>query len=105
MEVWVAEIKLRAARRIGEISKGLEKGSGGDRKSNNFKMANDSQFEKIKKEALANAGLSQRSANRFEKIAEIPIAEFETVIAENGCPGSTRIRRKKETRGSLTFEE
>lgn len=79
MEIWVAEIKLRAARRIGEISKALEKAQG---KRSDIELSH-TEMTKSKKQALAQAGLSKQVANRFEKIAEIPEDEFEQVIAKS----------------------
>jgi len=77
MENWVAEIKLRAGRRIGEISAGLE------RQSNQHKPSGVPLLgRQHKRQTLKNAGLSKSVAHRFEKIASIPEAEFETVIAE-----------------------
>lgn len=77
MEVWLAEMKLRARRRIGEISLQLEKA----------KFVHDKKGHRIpadgtpvKKEVLSQAGLSTSVANRCEKIAEISQAKFEKII-------------------------
>lgn len=75
-------MKLRARRRIGEISRGLEKA-----KANQ----NDSLIPTAgkKREVLAQAGLSTSVANRCEKLAAIPEDKFEAVIAkakENNRP-------------------
>lgn len=66
MEVWVAEIKARAARRIGEISKGLEKvvTTGGG----NVGIPASG---KPKNETLRQAGILTSAAHRFEKTASI----------------------------------
>jgi hypothetical protein len=65
MERWVAEIKLRADVRIGEISKGLETGAG---------RPNSSQpREKLSKaQTLKAAGISTSAAHRAEQLAENP---------------------------------
>lgn len=65
MENWVAEIKLRAGRRIGEISAGLE------RANNQYNALPGA--GKTKHQTLKGAGLSTSVAHRFEKIASIPI--------------------------------
>jgi len=76
MEAWLSWIKLRARRRIGEITRELEKaprgGSGGTSKNPSGG----------KKETLKQAGLSTSVANRCEKVAEIDESEFEAVIRE-----------------------
>jgi len=75
MERWTAEIKLRAVRRIGELSKELDKAQGGrtDRLSNNA-------VTKSKEKALKRAGITKMSASRFERIAEIPQEEFDAYL-------------------------
>lgn len=76
MGLWVAEIKIRARRRIGEISSKLEK-----RQANQHGKSAMSASGQGKRKALAQAGLSHSVANRCEKIAEIPEEKFEQVIA------------------------
>ena len=75
MESWCAEVKLRARRKIGEISQQLEKAqtlSTGD-----VRLPASG---KSKKTALDTAGITTSTANRCEQIADIAEAEFEAVI-------------------------
>lgn len=78
MEVWLAEMKLRARRRIGEISRELEKVQGKGKKSDNSPIPSGGK----KSEVLAQAGISTSAANRCEKVAEVPEKKFEQIIAE-----------------------
>lgn len=75
MEQWAAEIKLRAQRAIGEISLGMEKQQG-----SNGKLPSGGKF---KTEALADAGISTSSANRYEQLAKITDAKVEELIAKS----------------------
>lgn len=79
MEVQVAEIKLRALRRMGELSKALEKaqqgGAGGGAKIPPLGSS--------KTQQLADAGISTSAAHRAEQIADIPADEFESSLAEH----------------------
>lgn len=78
LENYAAEIKARAARRIGELSKALDKG-------HKVGQGSDVQLPstgKLKAETLAAAGLSTSQANRFEAIAELPEEDFEGYIKE-----------------------
>jgi hypothetical protein len=72
METWVAETKLRAIRRIGELSRELEKSQP---RENNGRLATSGKTAKAK--ILKEAGLSISTAHRCEQIAEIPAKEFE----------------------------
>ncbi len=76
METHCAEIKLRATRRIGEISKTLEKSpqAHGGR--------HPTAGTPTKTQTLKSAGLSTSAANRYEKIADIPETAFESFLAE-----------------------
>jgi N6-adenosine-specific RNA methylase IME4 len=75
LETWAAEIKLRAIRRIGELSRELEKSQP---RENNGRLATSGKTAKAK--ILKEAGLSTSTAHRCEQIAEIPQAEFEHYI-------------------------
>jgi N6-adenosine-specific RNA methylase IME4 len=75
MECWVAEIRLRARRRVGELSAALESVQG--RNLPNVAMPR----HPGKREALAAAGLSKDEAHRCERIANVPEIEFERVLA------------------------
>lgn len=85
LEQWAAEIKLRAQRAIGEISAALEK------QKNQAALPSGG---KSKSEALADAGISTSTANRYEKLAAIPEPLIEGVIAksrEAGKPVSAKV--------------
>ena len=82
MEAWVAEIKLRAMRRIGELSAELENTQG---KRTDTLLPTSG--KKSKAEALKDAGISKSSADRCEKIAEMPEDEFDGFIAQRKAKG------------------
>jgi hypothetical protein len=83
MEIWVAEIKLRATRRIGEISRDLGKAKQGTAKNGKRGGTNELPPGGVSKnDALKSAGLSTQTASICERIASIPEKDFETVIAE-----------------------
>lgn len=78
MEVWLAEMKLRARRRIGEISRELAT----EREKDEQGRLLPSGGKQDKGGILAQAGISTSTANRCEKVAEIPEEEFEQVIEQ-----------------------
>ncbi len=79
MELWLAEIKLRATVRIGEISAGLEKAK------NQSALPSGG---KSKAEVLEEAGISTSTANRAEALAEKGNSEvIEQYIAEQNAAG------------------
>jgi len=73
----VAEIKLRAERRAGEITGGLDKSEGG-RPSENSGQAVQSLS---KSSQLESVGINKRTANRWEQIASIPDDDFEGYLS------------------------
>ena len=76
MEFWVAEIKLRATVRMGELSAGLEKAQPKNGKGSGLPTTG-----KTKKQTLADAGVSTSTAQRCERIASVPRQQFEKYIA------------------------
>ena len=78
MEIWLAEMKLRARRRIGEISAGLETSKGERTDIGPLPSAG----KRSKTETLKQAGITTSVANRCEKVAAIPGEKFEAVIAK-----------------------
>lgn len=84
MESWLAEIKLRASRRIGELSAELETdpGAGG-----HHRKARPTNGKSLKSQALKSAGLSISVAHRCEQIARVPENEFERHIAQKKAKG------------------
>ena len=75
-ELLMVEIKLRAYRRIGELSAELEKSNGGRGKT--LPAAGKS----FKKDTLAKSGISTSAAQRAEQIAKIPQAAFDSYLDE-----------------------
>ena len=75
LEAWVAEIRLRARRRVGELTASLETAKGANQHLS-------SGGKKHKSEALKAAGLSITEAHRCERIAQVPEHDFERVLAE-----------------------
>lgn len=77
MELWLAEIKIRAKRAIGEMSKQILSRQG----FRTDKVTSSGAGRSLsKEETLSNAGLTTSIANRCEKIADIPEDKFEKVI-------------------------
>jgi hypothetical protein len=86
LEVSVAEIRLRALRRLGELSQVLEKADG--YKGNQHEVL-PSEGKKLKADTLREAGVSTSAAHRCERIADVPQNTFEHVLAqqrESGKP-------------------
>jgi len=71
-----AEIRLRAKRRVGEISKTLDKAPPGP------KDTSHSRDVITKAEALKHAGVSKSEAHRCEQLASVDKREFEAFIAD-----------------------
>ena len=87
MECWVAEIKLRAKRRIGEISLELEKIPREDRavmahEGARRNGATCSIIPKGKREVLQDAGIGKDTAHRCEKLAKVSEEKFDEAFAE-----------------------
>lgn len=79
MEVQVAEIRLRALRRLGELSKELEKADQSERgQDGRFPTAGKT----AKADTLREAGISTSAAHRCEQLADVPQEEFEGYLAE-----------------------
>jgi hypothetical protein len=79
MEICIAEIKLRAVRRIGELSGELEKaphGPGRGKKTKTVATAGKS----FKGQTLRAAGITSSVAHRAEKVASIPEKTFDDYI-------------------------
>ncbi len=78
MEVQVAEIKLRALRRMGELSKALEKAQG---ERTDIEL-HPSGGKKSKTDQLSEAGVSTSSAGRAEQLADVPANAWLRELAE-----------------------
>lgn len=79
LERWVAEIRLRARRRIGELSAQLEKAQGARTELRST--------DETKLSALTAAGISKAEAHRCEKIAAVPEVRFENYISAQTAAG------------------
>lgn len=82
LELWASAIKIRASRRIGEISAALPKvktgGAQNGKKGGKIVLPPSGSS---KASTLKAAGLTVQAAHRCEQIASIPEAEFEQAIA------------------------
>lgn len=66
MQAWIAEIQLRAKRRIGEISRELETH---ERARTDLRSSGETQ---TKSAVLKEAGIAKVTAHRYEQIASVP---------------------------------
>lgn len=78
LELWVAEIKLRAVRRIGELSAALETAPHGPGRGKSL----PADGKPFKASVLKYAGISTSTAHRAEQVASIPMVEFERHLTE-----------------------
>lgn len=88
----IAELSMRATRRMGEVSATLENKSGmrTDLVTSGYEVKNGStglNSGKTKAEVLSEVGVSKMKASRAEKLAEIPEEEFEASIAAAKAAG------------------
>ena len=81
MERWLAELKIRARRKLGEISSQLEKVTPKE-KGNRAHSVSDTADANSKTKTLKDAGIHPRLAQRCEKLLEIDESEFEAVILD-----------------------
>lgn len=101
----VRELMLLAYARMGAITSEIPKGSGGDRKSEDFKIPSSGNFEKTKAQAIKDLGFSSSQVGRMEQMAAHPDI-VEEVIAESqaGQTEATQgevLRRIKERKRGL----
>jgi len=82
LECWMANIRVRAKRRIGELSAALESSKGGANPLATLPTGGTS-----KREALRAANLSKSAAQRCEQLAAIPESVFEEYLAEKKAEG------------------
>jgi hypothetical protein len=82
LELDICEIKLRATRRIGEISRELEKAPHGPGRGKKGKKSLPTGDKAFKAETLKAAGISTSLAHRCEQIASIPNEKFEGYITK-----------------------
>lgn len=81
LEIWVAEVRLRARRRIGELSAALPKATGA-----NLPNVADSR-RPAKRDILKLAGISKDEAHRCERIAQMDEEAFEAFISRKKAAG------------------
>lgn len=101
LERQMAEIRLHARRRIGELSAALE--------TNEHRLnRRPDDGTPTKLEALASAGISKTEAHRCEQIARVPAAEFAAYIAAKAAEGKavtadevTRIVGKRQRKEAV----
>ena len=74
------ELKLRAARRMGEISRELETSSG---KRTDLQEPGKPELTRSKKAILRDAGLSKVTAAKYEKIAAMADDDFEALFGRH----------------------
>jgi hypothetical protein len=72
------EIRMRAARKTGELSKKIEKASG-----NQYASAD----RPLKQDVLKEAGISHQEASEWERLAAVPKDEFEAALAAKSVRG------------------
>ena len=73
-----AELKIRASRRIGELSRVIEKATAG--RPGKILPTGGKNLQKPKNEVLSEAGISTAVAHRCEKLAEVPLDVFDAYI-------------------------
>ena len=74
MAIWLAEMQLRAMRKVGELTSKLEKAPSG-KAAHSLPMSG-----KSKAKSIADAGLSKNKVSRCEKISRVPEEKFDAII-------------------------
>jgi transcriptional regulator with XRE-family HTH domain len=93
-EVQARKIRLRAERRVGELTREMTKSVGG-RPQKNSSHGDTSLSDPTKTEALAKAGVTKQQASKWERLASIPDADFEAALADTSKkPSTTGLIRK-----------
>lgn len=90
MERTAMRIRARACRRCGQLLKEIEKGSGGDRRSEDFKEGGAPHFE-TRKQAAEDAGMSPDQAKQSIRIANVPDHDFEKQVESAEPPTTTKL--------------
>jgi len=83
MQNAIAEIKLRAERRAGELLAEIERDKGESKKLRPRLIQSFSEYTN----AIENAGIARTTAHRWQEIASIPEEKFEQHIAEKKSRG------------------
>jgi len=77
-----AEVKVRAERKAGEFLVKLERGGGGDRRTENFKCNMLLLLKSEYREVLEQQAISRQTASRWQTLAAMPEDEFEQHIED-----------------------
>jgi len=93
-EIQFAEIRLRAERRFGEISKEIP------RSRINEHSATPPNGERQKVEVLESLGVSTQAASRYEKLAQIPEEKIESIVASAVEAGELKLRQILQNQSS-----
>lgn len=96
---YAAEVKIRAERKAGELLAGLERGGGGDRRSQLFQASSVGNLESDYHAVLEDTGTTYQTANRWQKMAALPEEALEEFIAETKATNA-----ELTTSGVLRFE-
>lgn len=70
----IGQITVEAAQKMGELLLEIPKASGGDRKSEDFKIRDGSNFERTKSETVRHLGFSKDQASQLQQMALNPEA-------------------------------
>ena len=102
LEATARRIRSRAFRRMGEISRELEKGSPGPQ----GEILPSAGKYLSKSAVLAEAGISTSQAHRAEKVAAIPVEEFERRVESDTPPPITALldRARRPRSGNATHD-
>ena len=90
----VSTALIAAEQRIGELLLAIPKASGGDRKSEDFKNRDGSNFEKSKSETISTMGYSKDEASDYQRMAKNPEVVqrvIEEAIANGQVVTKTRV--------------
>ena len=93
LEATARRLRARAFRRMGQISAGLDKASGGDR----TKSSTTGTFAVGKQQVLSAAGVSKSTSHRTEKVAAIPDDEFEDILVSDKPPSIIALVNRRKT--------
>jgi hypothetical protein len=85
---WATEIKVRAERKLGEITREIPTVPG--------KRTSPHDAERSKAQVLAEAGITTQQASRCERLAAIPEERFESAVAAARTSGISPKTMKTE---------
>lgn len=95
------EIRVRAERRAGELMKAMQRNVGGDRRSDQAVIAaGRSDYRR----AIDRAKIPERTAQRWQELAEIPKERFEAHLSAEDMPSSRAIIESVKQKSSVSDE-